>query len=46
MTTPLTAYLQGYHAGLASLGIAANPFALGTENSNEWMRGYHEGYSE
>lgn len=44
MTTPLTAYLKGYHAGLASLGIAANPFVRGSDESNEWMRGYHEGY--
>lgn len=46
MTTPLTSYLQGYHAGLAALGISANPFARGSEDSNEWMRGYHEGYSK
>lgn len=44
MTTPLTAYLKGYHAGIASLGISVNPFKRGTEESNEWLRGYHEGY--
>ncbi len=44
MTTPLTAYLKGYHAGIACLGITLNPFAWGTENSNEWLRGYREGY--
>lgn len=43
--TPLTAYLKGYHAGLAELGILVNPFEWGTEQSNEWLRGYHEGYA-
>lgn len=42
--TPLTSYLQGYHAGLASLGIAACPFAHDTEDRAAWLRGYFEGY--
>lgn len=46
MTTPLTAYLRGFHAGLASIGISANPFVRGSDESNEWMRGYFEGHSK
>lgn len=42
--TPLTAYLKGYHAGLASLGITVNPYVRGMEDSDEWLRGYREGY--
>ena len=44
MTTPLSAYLKGYHAGIACLGISLNPFKRGTDESNEWLRGYYEGY--
>lgn len=44
MTTPLTAWLKGYRAGLASLGITVNPYVRGTEDSDEWLRGYREGY--
>lgn len=42
--TPLTAYLKGYHAGLACRGITANPFVWGSDDSNEWLRGYREGH--
>lgn len=45
MTTPLTAYLKGYHAGLAALGISANPFKRGTEEHDDWCRGYYQGYT-
>lgn len=44
MATAPTAYLKGYHAGLACLGIAACPFAHDTEDRAAWLRGYHEGY--
>ena len=44
MTTPLTAYLKGYHAGIASVGISMNPFTRGTDESNDWLRGYYHGY--
>ena len=44
MTTPLTAYLKGYHAGLASLGITINPYAQDTKEWADWLRGYREGY--
>jgi len=44
MATPLTAYLKGYHAGIASLGVTINPYASGTEEWADWLRGYSAGY--
>lgn len=35
-------YDQGYDARLAFRALTANPYALGTEESEDWRGGWHD----